>query len=75
MNTVKPVQDPKDHTVVFSAQLGGGADGKIHQHKIYYKDYAKYEYLPVTVQCDEIKQEYELFWRWNRMKDDCGVIT
>jgi len=66
MNTAKPVQDPKDHTVIFSAQLGGGSDGKIHEYKIYYKDYKKYEHLPVTVQCDFVKSEYETFWKWKR---------
>jgi hypothetical protein len=58
------VDKPKDHTVIYSAQLGKSSDGRITEHKIYYKDYAKYEYLPVVVQCDEIEAEYNAFQEW-----------
>jgi hypothetical protein len=56
---------PKDHTEFLMAYIGTVKS----MHKVitvWYADYDKYDNLPDLVKSEEIKKEYEKFWKWRK---------
>jgi hypothetical protein len=51
-----------DHTKMYWLVMGGNVF-EHNERDVYYKDYAKFEYLPPACQGDGVKKEYEEYWK------------